>query len=157
MEPMITYSAAAFTAFAALASPQTGTSKLVFEQRIVSSSDGQCASWVGEGITKVEKWGSVATSVDADPLQPKTVRQLVSLLASAPHRGTGASGIIVPAADGSIQAEWHLEEATIGLLVEDDGRQSTWIRFDNGQHVEEFGLAAVQFFHSLVIQNRLNV
>lgn len=157
MEPMISYSAAAFTALAALSAPQSGTSKLVFEHRNEALTQGQCASWVGEGITEVEKWSRSVASIEADPLQPKTLRQLGTLLASAPHRGVGTSGIIVPAADGSVQAEWHLENATIGLLVEDDGRQSTWIRFDNGQHVEEFGLAAVQFFHSLVIQNRLNV
>lgn len=94
---------------------------------------------------------------DADPLQLKTITQLRALLSTAGNNGDHV-GHIVPGADGSLQAEWHLDNVIVGALVEDDGTYSAWARFiDNGSQVEEFGLNSVDFLRSLAVAFRLDV
>ena len=116
-----------------------------------------CAPWVDHQIARLQALQLEWSKFDADPLQLKTISQLRTLLANS-HRSSGVVGHLVPGADGSLQAEWHLKNASIGLLVEDDGTYSSWIRFhDSGQQVEEFGAAALSFFQTLANQYRLNV
>lgn len=116
-----------------------------------------CAPWIEAQIAHINEMQANWNSYDADPLQAKTIAQLRSLLSDS-LQGSSIPGQLVPGADGSIQAEWHLAQASIGLLVEDNGTYSSWIRFnDTGKQIEEFGIAASNLFKALVSQYRLNV
>lgn len=116
-----------------------------------------CAPWVHRQIAQLHSLQAEWSAFDADPLQTKTISQLRALLAVS-HRPTGLIGQIVPGADGSLQAEWHLKNIAIGLLVEDDGTYSSWIRFhDTDKDIERQGSEALPFFQTLANQYRLNV
>ena len=154
-------SASATTLFAVamLATPAGASSQLDWQlnapRKLGSAS--VCAPWVDAQFARIEELQAHWNQYDADPLQAKTIAQLRSLLIEA-HSGSGIAGQIVPGADGSIQAEWHLDTASIGLLVEDDGTYSSWVRFNNtGNQIEEHGIAGLNLFKALVSQYRLNV
>jgi hypothetical protein len=116
-----------------------------------------CAPWVDRQIAQLKVLQREWTKFDADPLQVKTISQLRALLANA-HRSNGVVGHLVPGADGSLQAEWHLKNESIGLLVEDDGTYSSWVRFHGtNRQAEKFGGEALPFFQALANQYRLNV
>jgi hypothetical protein len=122
-----------------------------------AASANSCAPWIDRQIAQLQALQSEWSKFDADPLQLKTISQLRALLSNS-RRSDGVVGHLVPGADGSLQAEWHLKSATVGLLVEDDGTYSSWVRFhDSEQHVEEYGPSALSFFQTLVNQYRLNV
>ncbi len=53
-----------------------------------------------------------------------------------------SAGSIVPGADGSIQGEWHTLTGSFGLIVDDFGRVSAWMRPTGGDETEAEGLNA---------------
>lgn len=113
--------------------------------------------WFDSQITELKVALDAFVPLEADPVTPKTIKQLRAILETARRTGE-VHGQIVPAADGSLQAEWHPTNAAVGVLVEDDGTASTWIRFiDTGDHLEEVGSAGIALFQTLVTQFRLNV
>lgn len=119
---------------------------------------GQVSSpWIEQELAQLRKLQDRWHEFNADPIQSKTVAQLKAILSASSNIGTHA-GHIVPGADGSLQAEWHLAEAIIGALVEDSGAYSVWVQFlDNGAQSEEFGIQAIDFLKSLATTFRLNV
>jgi hypothetical protein len=105
--------------------------------------------WIARGVAAV---GALETDWDgygADPIAPQTLATMEFLLSTLlPDRA--ASGSIVPGADGSLQAEWHLEEIELGLVVEANGDVSTWVRPVGGDHeTEAHGIAARNLFWSV--------
>ena len=113
--------------------------------------------WVDSQIENLIALRDEWHKFDADPLQMKTISQLKALL-GAVHSNGSHTGYIVPGADGSLQAEWHLESLTIGLLVEDNGVYSSWARFnDDGSQVEEVGAKSLDFLCCLAVAYRLDV
>ena len=113
--------------------------------------------WAERQFMELAKLNGQWDQFDIDPIQSKTVSQLRALLAAARNSGEH-SGHIIPGADGSLQAEWHLDDAIVGALVEDDGDFSSWVRFvDDGAQSEAFGLNAIDFLRSLAVTFRLNV
>lgn len=115
------------------------------------------SSWVDQRLDELAPtlahWGLG----DADPVQIKTVNQLRNLLALAAHSGE-FQGFIVPGNDGSLQAEWHLNDVSVGLLVEDSGQCSCWIMSrETEAHFEEFGSTSITILKSAAVSYRLNV
>lgn len=162
MELEMNYSStSAASLFAAFALTASASAAPQAENRSTPSrqiaKQSVCAPWVDAQIACINELQANWDSYDADPLQVKTVSQLRSLLSES-FQASGVPGQLVPGADGSIQAEWHLAQASIGLLVEDDGTYSSWIRFnDTEKQIEEFGAAGLDLFKALVSQYRLNV
>jgi hypothetical protein len=60
-------------------------------------------------------------------------------------------GSIVPGADGSVQAEWHLHAASFGLLVNETGAISTWYQPSQGAEIERSGPAAMELLKAAVL------
>lgn len=56
-------------------------------------------------------------------------------------------GSIVPAADGSLQVEWHLRDMSFGLLIEEGQTITSWLQ-DHTEYdeIEKHGLEAIQLF-----------
>ncbi|MEY2928144.1 MAG: hypothetical protein RL367_2621 [Pseudomonadota bacterium] len=164
MEQMIaqqTSTIASFLAVSMLAAPVSAATQPPHHDGARNTVRGAltnaCAPWVDRQLTQLRSFQHEWETFNADPLQLKTMSQLRALLANS-HRPDGLAGHLVPGADGSLQAEWHLKDASIGLLVEDDGSYSCWVRFnDTGQQFEEYGAAALPFFQALANQYRLNV
>lgn len=105
--------------------------------------------WIARSIAAVRALGSDWDGYGADPIAPQTIATMEFLLSSLlPDRAV--SGSIVPGADGSLQAEWHLEEVELGLIVEANGEVSTWVRPVGGDHeTEAHGIAARNLFWSV--------
>ena len=121
------------------------------------SEISQCSPWAERQFADLLNARESWHNYDADPIQLKTITQLKALMFSARSSGEH-SGHIVPGADGSLQAEWHLDEMSVGALVEDDGSYSAWARFDdNGSQVEEYGFNSIDFLRSLAVAYRLDV
>lgn len=84
----------------------------------------------------------------APAIKPKTTRRMQALLNQLLPSHVRA-GNIVPGADSSLQAEWHLVTNSFGLLVGDDGAVSAWIRHrSTGAEVEKSGVEAYSLFKS---------
>ena len=115
------------------------------------------SQWREKEISSVMRIRETWASFAADPLKLSTISQMRALLTSLQHRSDHV-GHLIPGADGSLQAEWHRPDVSVGLLVESDGTFSAWARFeDDGAQVEEFGTDAIALFQSLAAAYRLNV
>ena len=107
-------------------------------------------AWVETQLRKLEALPINWDGYGADPIHPGVLRLMgASLEQMLPI--TALPGNVVPGADGSLQAEWHLERASFGLLVESDGTLSCWVRPINTPEIERFGLAARDLFQSAVL------
>jgi len=82
----------------------------------------------------------------ADPIARAVVDRVVAILKSY-LPSNARPGSIVPGADGSVQAEWHLQQLSMGLLAEEDGTISCWVRAHAAaDETERFGLEAIDLF-----------
>lgn len=62
------------------------------------------------------------------------------------------AGSIVPGADGSIQAEWHLRRISFGLLIEEGETVSAWLRpRSGGQEIEKHGYEALNLLQAAAL------
>ena len=93
-----------------------------------SSIEALTANWDGYG---------------AAPIPLHVIQQLKAVLSESLPK-TAKMGSIVPGADGSLQAEWHLHGISVGFIVEEDKSVSTWVRVGDNDYevcgVEAIGL-----------------
>lgn len=106
-------------------------------------------SWVDAHAAAIRALTPNWDGYGADPIKPSTLDQILQYLKLALPEG-GKVGALVPGADGSVQAEWHLKALSIGLLVEEGGAVSCWVRqAGSSDEVEATGLQAVELFRSI--------
>jgi len=85
----------------------------------------------------------------AEPIDPVVAQTIEQLLVALLPMGA-REGAIVPGADGSLQAEWHLPTLSVGLLVNDDLAVSCWaLAAGSDVEVEKFGTSAREMFRSI--------
>ena len=106
--------------------------------------------WVNAGARQLcllsDDWdGYGASAVSIDRLNMLT-RYLDSIVPE-----TAPAGSIVPGADGSIQAEWHLRSGSFGLLLEEGADVSAWMRpAGSDREIERTGLAALDLLRAAI-------
>lgn len=100
-------------------------------------------------IGQIKGLGSNWDGYGAEPINDHVVNQMQSLLSANAQQVTQA-GSVVPGADGSLQAEWHIDGNSFGLLVEDEGSISCWVSRAGQPDIEAFGLEAVELFKAAV-------
>jgi hypothetical protein len=106
--------------------------------------------WVNAGARQVyllrDNWdgyGASAVSVDRLNMLTQYLDKIVP--------ETAPVGSIVPGADGSIQAEWHLRSGSFGLLLEEGADVSAWMRpADSPREIERTGLAALDLLRAAI-------
>lgn len=72
----------------------------------------------------------------ADPISQGTIARMSEVLDEWLPENVVA-GSIVPGADGSLQAEWHLQHIEMGVVVEADDTVSAWLRSPGSDHETE--------------------
>ena len=98
-------------------------------------------SWVDAQIERLSVLPANWDGYGAEPVRVDRLNTLATLLERhLPSNLEGGS--IVPGADGSVQAEWHLRRSSFGLLIDDDGTQSVWVKRGNEPEVERYGIEA---------------
>lgn len=89
----------------------------------------------------------------ADPIEYHIVSKLFSVLERYDW-STSLNGKVVPGADGSLQAEWHYANKSIGLLIESDGTTRVWLDRAGGE-LSAAGSRALEMF-DLLATSELN-
>lgn len=112
--------------------------RAAYEQKVQPTG----TAWVDARLSKLASLQADWDGYGADPVDRDQLNILGALLKA--HLPAGAPrGAIVPGADGSVQAEWHLAGSSFGLLVEEGRRVSSWVRPRNGGvETEVIGLEA---------------
>jgi hypothetical protein len=112
----------------------------------ISGSARSRSNWIGLQTSKIRALSPNWDGYGADPIAPATIEKIEGLLKYlVPSRAR--PGTLVPAADGSVQAEWHTRAVSFGLLVEEGGLTSCWIRLTGSdQEVERHGFDAQELF-----------
>lgn len=106
--------------------------------------------WITAYFKRIEALPTNWDGFGADPIDPSVIRLMKTNLEQLLPL-TSLPGSIVPGADGSLQGEWHLERASFGLLIENDGKMSCWVRPSNMPEIERFGFEARELFQSAVL------
>jgi hypothetical protein len=115
------------------------------------------SDWIDTQLDHVRQLDRDWDGYNADPITAGTCNQMATILRSIWPRLV-KPGSIVPGADGSLQAEWHVKEASIGLLVESDGAVVAWIRPVGGEEIARSGgVNASHLMSAVAGQFRLNV
>jgi len=141
--------AATFSGALALAGPGTLSSNYELS-KIIQTRHAEANRWITSQTNALRQLEPNWDGYDAEPLNPSIILRMETLLGDLlPHEVI--SGSIVPGADGSLQAEWHFDRASFGLLLEECGRLSCWVRPHEQKEIEEFELAARDLFTSAVI------
>ena len=103
------------------------------------------SDWISLSQRQLASLGPDWDGYGADPIDSTTIKTMVQLLRQLlPY--DARPGAIVPGADGSLQAEWHLRDVEFGLVVDPDG-VSAWEQPRGGAEVERHGVAAHELFH----------
>lgn len=126
----------------------TGTSSIRYigtrPQNVYSPSVAKTnVGWLDKQVRKVAVLETNWDGYGADRVDVTRLNQITKILANYLPEGAPA-GSIFPGADGSIQAEWHTISSSFGLLVDDKGSVSAWLRLPNLDEVEETGIAATE-------------
>lgn len=100
--------------------------------------------WLTRQATTLRSLGPNWDGFGAEPINHEQIARLVSLIKDR-IPSQSQPGSLVPGADGSLQVEWHTAAASLGMLIEDDGIISTWLKpVDADTEVERFGLDALE-------------
>ena len=106
-------------------------------------------SWYEQKAQIIRELGPNWDGYGADPIASDTIDNMIQLLRTLLPAGS-LQGSLVPAADGSLQAEWHLASVALGLLLEEDKTVSTWVRATGSDfEIEKYGSEALQLFQSV--------
>ena len=98
-------------------------------------------AWYEAAASGLKVLGRNWDGYDAPAVSPLVVEQLVAVLRqSLPSEGR--VGSLVPGADGSVQAEWHLRNVSLGFVVDEDASMSAWVRTPAHEY-ERHGVAAI--------------
>ena len=104
--------------------------------------------WIRFAMLSIRSLRTNWDGYGAAPISEGTIEQLEKILRhDLPEQMQ--PGSIVPGADGSLQAEWHLETTEMGIVVESDGSISSWVKARGGPEVERVGLQARELFWSV--------
>lgn len=109
------------------------------------------SNWIDADLQKLVGLSRNWDGYGADPISRQTLsamRQMLVRLLPSP----ATPGSIVPGADGSLQAEWHLGDTSFGLLIERDGSIECWVDVCGVEDTSE-GLAAEDMFRALANAN----
>lgn len=108
-------------------------------------------AWVDGQLARIANLRENWDGYGADPVDHSQLQIMANLLAANLPHGAPA-GSIVPGADGSLQAEWHLAHASFGLLVEEGEAVSTWYKArPEGQEVERSGFEATNLLQGALL------
>ena len=115
------------------------------------------STWFKEQATNLRKLKYNWDGYGAEPVSASTLNSVVSILERY-LPADSVPGSLVPGADGSVQAEWHLPNVSIGLLVEEGRTVSTWsINPAMPVETEHFGIEAINYFAALAATALANV
>lgn len=104
--------------------------------------------WVETSLSNIGALEHDWDGYGAEPISTATAGIIQSLLKQLLPKNAPI-GSIVPGADGSLQAEWHLRRVEFGLLVEANGHLSAWVFPRGGAEVERKGLAGLELFRAV--------
>lgn len=108
-------------------------------------------AWVDDQLSRIASLPQNWDGYGADPVDHAQLRIMSNLLAATLPQGAPA-GSIVPGADGSLQAEWHLAHASFGLLVEEGEAVSTWFKArTDGSEIERTGYEATSLLQGALL------
>jgi hypothetical protein len=121
---------------------------------VASNQTRPCGvSWIDSQIQRISKLKRNWDGYDAAPVSLGQLNLLSRLLADSLPSGTTA-GSIVPAADGSLQAEWHLRHASFGLVLEEGAPISVWYQpRHGGPEIERTGVKAIGLLQYAALQS----
>ncbi|HEX2764008.1 MAG TPA: hypothetical protein VHM92_09255 [Allosphingosinicella sp.] len=106
-------------------------------------------NWMRRALEAVEALDHDWDGYGADPISSSVIAQMRNVLENLLPT-YAAVGSIVPGADGSLQAEWHLDDVELGLVVERDGDLSSWVRRPHGDlEIERSGIDGWDLFRSV--------
>ncbi len=108
-------------------------------------------AWIDSQVKRISKLKRNWDGYDAPAITLGQLNLLTSVLSSILPAGA-PSGSIVPGADGSLQAEWHLRHASYGLVVEEGQPISVWYHPRGGAEIERTGIAAMSLLQYALLQ-----
>ncbi|PZU71069.1 hypothetical protein [Sphingobium sp.] len=127
------------------------------EAMSVFSAGASRISWLDQQARKVRSLQHDWDGYGADPIDANVLEFVLGILRNALPRDS-VPGNLVPGADGSVQAEWHLRNVSLGLLVEEDKTVSAWSYNPTmAVETEKFGMEAISYFMSLAKTALANV
>ncbi|WIW88937.1 hypothetical protein K3M67_02865 [Sphingobium sp. V4] len=111
----------------------------------VSKGDGD-PTWIEQQSLRIKGLSYDWDGYGAEPIDDEVVDRITGLLGQCLPKHS-KRGSLVPGADGSVQAEWHLPKISIGLLIDADETISCWVH-DNvsDTETEKFGWDAISLF-----------
>lgn len=138
--------AAASNATSRMATASVPSSTVVPRVAMVEKVAGS-ASWYDARLDAIADLKADWDGYGAPPIPLCVISQMRSLLGRFLPKGS-ARGFIVPGADGSLQAEWHMREGSLGLIVEEDELATVWLRVGSKER-ERRGIQALDMFETV--------
>jgi hypothetical protein len=118
-----------------------------------AGSSGQSTpAWIERDAIRLRALSANWDGLDAEPIDDRQIALITKLLTDA-LPDNAKRGTLVPAADGSIQAEWHLIGLSFGLVVEEGQPVMAWVRSAGGLEVEQTGFEAIELLRSAALQS----
>jgi len=106
--------------------------------------------WVEAQLRQLQSLGTDWDCNGASPIAPVLINRMAMILKSSlPDRFP--AGSVVPASDGSLQAEWHFNNLSFGLVIEEDSALSVWVRPDGQREIDRQGIAALDLFKAATL------
>lgn len=103
------------------------------------------SGWIGERLAQVRQLRDNWDGYGAPPIAWPVVRKMSECLSRFDPVGIYKPASLVPGADGSLQAEWHLRDFSIEFRVDPDETVSlVWSDRDTGATEEWFGQEAIE-------------
>lgn len=107
-------------------------------------------TWIGSALTTVRHLKTGWDGYGAPKIDWQVIRKMSRALANLQPADAYRVGAIVPAADGSLQAEWHLEQLSVEFCIDADLGESLWVQDrSTGQATETEGAEALADFERL--------
>lgn len=113
-------------------------------------------TWIGQSLTTIRHLEAGWDGYGAPKIGWEVIRRMSRALSCLQPAQQFGAGAIVPAADGSLQAEWHLETVSIELCIDADLSENLWIKDrTTGLVTEHDGPAAIRAFEAAIEALRL--
>jgi hypothetical protein len=107
-------------------------------------------TWIGAALTGVRHLDKGWDGYGAPKIDWRVIRKMSRALSDLQPAYAYRAGAIVPGADGSLQAEWHLEGVSIEFCIEADLSESLWVKNRaTGEVLEAEGELALTEFQRL--------
>jgi len=119
------------------------------QRATATQASSEVDPWISESLKTIRSLEADWDGYGADPINETTIKRMEYFLNDLLPKNA-VSGSIVPGADGSLQAEWHLDNTELGFVVEPTGEYSSWVRdLRQDVEIERVGLDAWSLFHSV--------